>query len=241
MRLTAIFPAAFAFVVVLVFGSPAHAVTISAVGSSVVANGGQPPLLEPHGSPLEDSDFFFQIPDLRLFSVTLGTPVNTGGGFFGTGNPANYTQLTAPYSFTTFYTGILYDPTINATDYLLATFQATARPAFQGDFYVRILDGNSDGNVLGNSSVAIGVNGGTSVEIASLYTSGHNEFSEFLITGASPTDTFQVYATAAPGDRASIGGLVFDVVPSPVPEPSSLALVLTGIGSTFAAIRRRRA
>jgi hypothetical protein len=229
MRLSQLLSLAVASALVLSFGSAAHAATISAVGSSVVANGGTAP-----GSAQNYDFFAVGQSSLTGYTVTP-TGILFGPGLFP-GNPAaDYTQITAPGGSSAFYTGIDLDGSFPTTDTVLATFTSTSG----GDFYVYILDANSDGDVLGNSDVGLGVNGGGEVTIASNFTGHTNEFSQFLVTGATAGDTFQVYATSAPGDRVAIGGITFDVPSAATPEPASLLLSLTGMGSALLMARRR--
>ena len=109
-----------------------------------------------------------------------------------------------------FTTGTL---TENPTNYpnttphttLLATFS----PLTAGSFTVYILDGNTDGVYVGNSSVGLGVNGGAAITSASHVLSGTNEFTAYTVTNAATTDVFQVYATTSTNAYPTIGALTF--------------------------------
>ncbi len=123
---------------------------------------------------------------------------------------SNYTTITAPGGSSPFTTGTL---TENPSNYpnttphttLLATFS----PLNAGSFTVYILDGNTDGVYVGNSSVGLGVNGGAAVVTTSRFLSGTNEFTRYNVANASPSDVFQVYATTSTNSYPSIGGLTF--------------------------------
>ncbi|HZL25498.1 MAG TPA: PEP-CTERM sorting domain-containing protein [Acidobacteriaceae bacterium] len=223
-------------------GTAAHATTISAGTSSTVSNGGTAP-----GSSA-NYDFFGNVAtenggasanqpvNLTNFTVDpLANVVYQGNG--------NYTRIVAPGGSSAFTTGILtevpanYPNTTPHTD-LLATFS----PDAAGSFTVYILDANTDGIFVGNSSVGLGVNGGAEVATASNFTSGTNEFTKYTVTNALSTDVFQVYATTNINNYPSIGGLTFSAVPatSPVPEPSSISLCLLGLSAGASVVRRMR-
>src|SRR6202034_11269 len=106
---------------------------------------------------------------------------------------------------------------------LLATFS----PLNTGSFTVYILDANTDGIYVGNSSVGLGVNGGTAVVATSRFLSGTNEFTQFNVTNASPSDVFQVYATTSVNNYPSIGALTF-IQEAPNPLTSTLTAAATG-------------
>jgi hypothetical protein len=222
-------------------GTAAHAATISNGTSSTVSNGGTAP-----GSS-SNYDFFGNVATenggpsanqpVNLTNFTVDTLANV----VYQGNP-NYTGLIAPGGSSAFTTGILtevpanYPNTTPHTD-LLATF----RPDAAGSFTVYILDANTDGIFVGNSSVGLGVNGGAEVATASQFYDGTNEFTEYTVTNALATDVFQVYATTNVNNYPSIGGLTFGAVPatSPVPEPGSISLCLLGLSAGASVIRRR--
>jgi hypothetical protein len=222
-------------------GTVAHATTISTGISSTVSNGGIAP-----GSP-SDYIFFGNAPtenggsgggqpsDLTDYTVSMLDNVNYQGN-------GAYTTLIAPGGTAAFTTGILtevptdYPVTTPHTD-LLATFS----PFVAGSFSVYILDGNTDGNVVGNSSVGLGVNGGVAVTTASQFDYGTNEFTEYTITNAMVSDVFQVYATTSLNNYPSIGGLTFGAASdvASTPEPGSISLCFLGLSAGVSLVRRR--
>ena len=185
--------------------------SVSNGASSVVANGGMAP-----GSA---SDYIFfgnqnvefgqqgggQPQNLTNFSVsTLNNVEYPGNG--------NYTKISAPDGTGPFTTGTV---TENPTNYPVTTphttLLATFSPLNAGSFTVYILDGNTDGVYVGNSTVSLGVNGGTAVATASRFVSGTNEFTRYNVANASPSDVFQVYATTRTNAYPTIGGLTFSM------------------------------
>ena len=144
-------------------------------------------------------------------TVLTNFSVNTLNNVEYQGN-SNYTSITAPGGTTPFTTGSL---TENPTNYpnttphttLLATFS----PVNAGSFTVYILDGNTDGVYVGNSSVGLGVNGGAEIATASRALSGTNEFTAYTVTGAQTTDVFQVYGTTSTNAYPTIGALTFSL------------------------------
>jgi Bacterial Ig-like domain (group 3) len=177
--------------------------------SSVVAGGGVAP-----GSA---SDYIFfgnsnvefgqggggQPSNLTNFTVsTLNNVEYPGNG--------NYTSITAPGGSSPFTTGtVVENPTNYPNTTPHTTLLATFSPLNAGSFTVYILDGNTDGVVVGNSSVGLGVNGGAAVVTASHFLSGTNEFTRYNVANASPSDVFQVYATTSTNSYPTIGGLTF--------------------------------
>jgi len=219
---------------VLGFSFAAHADTvITGIGVNIIANGGTAP-----GSAT-NYDFFGS----GAAAVTTNFSVSTGGSnVFSGGSCCGYTTITVPGGTTPVITGIAYpNGDSNGTPVLFATFS----PDASGDFTVFVLDANSDANDLRNISVSLGVNGGTPVALttcgagSSCNSQRTNEFSEFSITGATSSDVFDVYATSN-GERPSIGGLTFGgAFVSAVPEPSSIALLGTGVLTLAGAARRK--
>ncbi len=202
--------------------------SVSNGSSSVVANGATAP-----GSV---SDYIFfgnqhvefgqqgggQPQNLTNFTVsTLNNVEYPGNG--------NYTKITAPDGTGPFTTGTV---TENPTNYpnttphttLLATFS----PLNAGSFTVYILDGNTDGVYVGNSTVSLGVNGGPAVATATHVVSGKNEFTRYNVANASPSDVFQVYATTSTNAYPTIGGLTFSMGTA-----SQSLTALTAAGTDF--------
>jgi hypothetical protein len=204
----------------------AHAINITVGTTTQVANGGIAP-----GSA---SNYIFFGNNGQPSNLN-GFTVSTGGDAQYAGNGA-YTTVIAPGGSSAFTTGIAYDSSCNCNQTsVVATFSSSTL----SDFAVYILDGNTDGSAVGNATVGLGVDGGAAVTSATIY-SGDNEFTEFLIAGATGSDTFQVYATGGgQNDFPSIGGLTFDATTSPVPEPASLALLGTGLLAGLGVLRRK--
>jgi hypothetical protein len=222
-------------------GPAVHAATISSGTSSTVSNGGTAP-----GSS-SNYDFFGNVATenggpsahqpVNLTNYTVDTLANV----VYQGN-SSYTSIIAPGGSAAFTTGILTEvpadyPNTTPHTNLLATFS----PDAAGSFTVYILDANTDGIFVGNSSVGLGVNGGAEVATASQFYDGTNEFTEYTVTNALATDVFQIYATTNINNYPSIGGLTFGAVPatSPVPEPSSISLCLLGLSGGVELVRRR--
>jgi hypothetical protein len=182
---------------------------------------------------------------LNNFTVNtaLAAGQYTDGGF---------TLLQAPGGGPAFTTGMSYQ--LGPGDQRVATFQSTSA----ANFSVYVLDANSGGTAtdadadvfsVGNTTVGLGVSdvsaGDDLTTAATSFTSGHNEFTRFDITGASPSETFYVYANPGTNDIAEIGGLTFSITapPAGVPEPSSIVALfgLGAMGLFFAARRMNKA
>lgn len=220
-------PLSAAFALAFGLGVSLHAATISVGTGIAVANGGQAP-----GSSLnyDFGDFGNNGQPINLTSFTVSTV--GASQYAGVGQPIPYTTLIAPGGTSAFTTGIAYDNNHDGTTALIATFRSLTA----SDFIVYILDGNTDGNYVGNFAVGLGVNGGPNVSTATIF-DGANEFTKYSVTGAASTDVFDVYATTNAGYAPSIGGLTFST--SVTPEPSSLVLLGTGILAIGGLARRK--
>ncbi len=214
-------------------GPAAHATSVTAGGTTTVASGGVAP---GSASNYDFSDFGGSGPT-KLTNFTLNT--NGTGQFSGNGG---YSVVTAPDGSTAFSsgtTGTAYY--VDNATHLMATFS----PTFSGDFNVWLLTGNTDLGFVTDVSIGLGFNNGTAVTVAvdsdALTT---NNFTEFHVTGATAGETFQVYATGSNGthgfnfSETNMGGITFDNV-TPVPEPSSLLLIGTGLFGGISALRRK--
>jgi sugar lactone lactonase YvrE len=193
--------------VTMTLNYPADATSPGA--SSVVPNGGTAPGAATDYIFFGNSNVEFgqqgggQPSNLTNFTVsTLNNVEYPGNG--------NYTKITAPGGTTPFTTGtVVENPTSYPSTTPHTTLLATFSPFSSGSFTVYILDGNTDGVYVGNSSVGLGVNGGPAVVTASRYLQGTNEFTRYNVANASPSDVFQVYATTNTNSYPSIGGLTF--------------------------------
>ena len=135
------------------------------------------------------------------------------------------------------------------TFYQLATVTLTA--STPSEFTLGILNSNTNDRN-NNTLYEVSLNGGTPLPLNLVYNTDYdtNDFYNVLVTGAGAGDTITLYGGNDPshymvGNSNSyqnvigFGGLVFS---SPIPEPSSYALVLAGIGVLLATARisRRR-
>jgi sugar lactone lactonase YvrE len=214
--------------------SPTYPITVSNAvispgGSTTVPNGGVAP-----GSPTDYT--FFGNMNVEFGGSGGGQPTNLTNFSVSTlknveypGN-GNYTTITAPGGTTPFTTGTVTDnppnyPNTTPHTSLLATFS----PLKTGTITVYILDGNTDGVYVGNSTVGLGVNGGAEIATPSHASSGTNEFTAYTVTGAQPSDVFQVYATTSTNAYPTIGALTFSV---PVASLASSTATLTANPST---------
>lgn len=203
-----------------------RAATITLIGTTTVAGDGIAP-----GSAT-DYDFFGGVQPSILTDFTVTRVANSQYS----GN-VNYTRIIVPGGSTLTPTGITYDSTHRSP---AATVIATFSALTDGDFYLWIFDGNTNGDSVGNTSVGLGVNGEAAITSGPTANSGINEFTEYRVTGAVRGDVFQLYATNANGNFASLGGVTFSAItPSQAPEPSTFYLGLTALGFGLPALKRR--
>jgi hypothetical protein len=201
----------------LLAASAARADIISYVGTTVQANGTV--------APGADYAFFGggKPESLTDFSVTSFA----NASYPGPGVSDSYSTLIAPGTASVFQTGVIYNTTKLGQTFDILNFQTTS--ASVTSFDVWVLDGNSDGNSVGNSSVTLTDGGAQSVTEAVVPTGatppaylGINQFTEFSVSGATPSDVFSLDVTPAGADRyPTFSGITFEQVVA-TPEPSSL-------------------
>jgi len=210
----------------LVFSLPAHATTITPGSTVVIASGGTAP-----GNSSNYDFFGLNGQPVNLTNFTVNAVANSAYGGSG-----GYSVVAAPGTGA-FLTGIAFNRGCNCG---LSQVVAAFSPLASGSFDLYVLDGNTDGNTVGNVSVALSVNGGAFTYIASPFYSGTNAFLQFDVTSAAAGDFFQLLATAAPGNYTSLGGVTFgDPAPPPTPEPEPLLLLSTGLLGVAGIVRRR--
>jgi hypothetical protein len=232
MRSLRLFSLAAVAAIVLTSGSAIHATTISAGTPDPVSNPGTAP---GSASNYDFGDFGQNGQPIKLTDFTVSTAGDMQ--YPGVGQQIPYTTLTAPDGSGPFQTGIAYSGNFSPSTAVIATFS----PDSAGSFTVWILDGNTDGNGVGNATVGLGVNGGAEVVTNTVYDLT-NEFTEYTVTGALSTDVFQVYATTNISNSPSLGGITFSDInssTSTVPEPSSLVLLGTGVLGSLGVVRRK--
>jgi hypothetical protein len=183
------------------------------------------------GSP---TDFeYFGLSGAETNLTNFGVAIASGTGPY---TSTDYSNATAPNGSGPFLTAIQYTDTDAGGP--VFTFQVTN--PLETAFNVYVLTNNANG--ADDTSVTLSSSGSVSSSTLSPSEAGPvNDYLEFSVTGATTSDIFTASVAGPGNDTPNIGGVTFqDVVSTTsIPEPSTWAMMLGGLGALAFLVRRK--